>query len=254
MNTIYYNTMGHGPDMVLLHGWGFHSGVWETFLPLLTQHFRVTTIDLPGFGRTPLAGNILTIDVLVDSILKVAPKNAIYLGWSLGGLLAMNIAIHYPDRINHLITIASTPKFLAANDWPGMSVDVMETFANSLEKNHQSTLEQFVMLQFQGSNTDRSVIRKLKQQIRNTTPPTLRALTDGLMILKNTDLRNELKQIQCPQQYLFGRCDMIVPVAVAEQTKALTHRASIDVIPHTSHAAFLSHPQQCFDRIGEFLI
>lgn len=246
--------MNNKKNIILLHGWGFHSGVWEPFLPLLEKHYHTTCIDLPGFGKTPLPNKTLTLDLLVKNVLSTAPDKAIYLGWSMGGLVATKIAIDHPQRIEKLITISNTPKFLATNDWPGTSPKVLEKFATLLKKDRQTTLEQFATLQFQNSNTDQSVIKQLKALITNTTQPELRALTDGLTILKETDLRNKLKHIQCPQRYLFGQHDTIVPVAVAEKIKDLTHHASIKVIPKTSHAAFLSQPKQCLDLIQEFLI
>ncbi len=59
--TLYYDTYActgaagaQAPDLVLLHGWGLHSVVWDPVVPALLQHFQVTVIDLPGMGRSPL--------------------------------------------------------------------------------------------------------------------------------------------------------------------------------------------------------
>ena len=52
MPYIHTSTTGQGPDLVLLHGWGISSSIWEPVLPLLKPHFRVTTIDLPGIGKS----------------------------------------------------------------------------------------------------------------------------------------------------------------------------------------------------------
>ncbi|NNG13616.1 MAG: alpha/beta fold hydrolase, partial [Gammaproteobacteria bacterium] len=50
---LYSETIGHGPDLVLLHGWGAHSGVWAGMREALAENFSVTCIDLPGHGRSP---------------------------------------------------------------------------------------------------------------------------------------------------------------------------------------------------------
>ena len=239
--------------MILLHGWGFNKNVWKTFSPLLEQHETITNLDLLGFGDNVLHKKTLTLDTLVENVLKNAPEKANYCGWSLGGLVAMKIAIDYPERVDRLITISSTPKFLSTNDWPGMTPETMNQFAHSLKKDHQSTLEQFVTLQFQGGDTDRKIIRQLKQSVRNSKRPNTQALMDGLRILKNTDLRKQLKEIQCPQLYLYGRCDRLVPVEITEKIHSLSPNAKISIIPKISHAAFLSKPEICRDLIIEFL-
>src|SRR5271170_7944996 len=106
-------------NLVLLHGWGFNSTVWKTFLPYLENDFTVTALDLLGFGKNIHVDKTLTLDLLTENVLENSPQSAVFVGWSLGGLVAMNIAIHYPERISQLITLASTPKFVADRDWPG---------------------------------------------------------------------------------------------------------------------------------------
>ena len=241
-------------ELVLLHGWGFQSTVWHHFIPYLKPHFNITALDLLGFGNNPEMSKSINLDLLTKDVLKNAPHSAIFLGWSLGGLVAMNIAIHHPQRITHLITLASTPKFIADEHWPGMPSQLLEQFSHALQMDYYTTLQQFILLQFQGSHVDRHIVKSLQQQIAENPAPSAKALNDGLTILKDTDLRNQLADIQCPQLYLFGRCDTLVPAAVADKTKALTQHADTVVLPKVSHAPFLSNPQLCSQKIAAFLL
>ena len=61
-------------DLVLLHGWGMSSLVWDEILPELLENFRVTVIDLPGFGRSPIPGGEYDLDYLSKHVLNVAPR------------------------------------------------------------------------------------------------------------------------------------------------------------------------------------
>ncbi len=234
------------PALVLLHGWGFNSTIWGNFLPYLEKQFSVTTIDL-------LEQESLTLDSITSYILKNSPDKAVFLGWSLGGLIAMNIAINHPDRITKLIAIASTPKFVETESWPGMPSKLLNQFYDALKIDYKATLQQFVLLQFYGSDTDHSIIKNLKNQVTNGLTPSVQALEEALHILKETDLRNDLKKIKCPQLYLFGRCDTLVPADVAEAIKQLTTNATTEVLPKVSHAPFLSNPNLCAEKIGAFL-
>ncbi|MGB5339321.1 MAG: alpha/beta fold hydrolase, partial [Gammaproteobacteria bacterium] len=53
---LYTHTSGAGPDLLLVHGWGLHSGIWDGLAPLLEPHYRVTRMDLPGHGRSAWQG------------------------------------------------------------------------------------------------------------------------------------------------------------------------------------------------------
>ncbi|KAB2856246.1 MAG: alpha/beta fold hydrolase, partial [Anaerolineae bacterium] len=54
---LYRHTVGSGPDVVLLHGWGMHSGVWEDVVEALLDHHRVAVFDLPGHGYSRASGS-----------------------------------------------------------------------------------------------------------------------------------------------------------------------------------------------------
>ena len=237
------------PALILLHGWGFESTIWQPFIPYLADDFKVIALDLLGFGKNTVDNTTLTLDLLTEDVLTHVPDSAIFLGWSLGGLVAMNIAIHHPKRIKQLITIASTPKFIVDKNWPGMPLMLLQQFLQGLKMDYQATLQQFMLLQFQGGSNDRRLIRTLRQQVMDSPPPSAQALNDGLTMLKDTDLRADLMKIQCRQLYLFGRCDRLVPASIAEPLKSLTHKAAIEIVPKTSHAPFLSNPALCADLI-----
>ena len=126
-------------------------------------------------------------------------------------------------------------------------------FYDALKMDYKATLQQFALLQFQGSDTHRSTIRATKKLVSESTPPSERALQEGLDILKETDLRSQLTKIQCPQKYFFGRCDTLTPATVAEKIQSLTPHAEIEILEKLSHAPFLSNPALCAKKIEAFL-
>jgi pimeloyl-[acyl-carrier protein] methyl ester esterase len=107
---LYINTLGNGQDIVLLHGWGVNSAVFEPLKQALSE-YRVHYVDLPGFGNSdPIEGDIHD---WVAALATQLPDNAIWLGWSLGGLVATQVALTFPTKIKALITVASSPCFMA---------------------------------------------------------------------------------------------------------------------------------------------
>jgi pimeloyl-[acyl-carrier protein] methyl ester esterase len=82
---LHTETTGTGPELVLIHGWGLHGGIWEPLLPLLAPHFRVTVVDLPGHGNSEWQDSE-GLPAFADAVLASVPQQAAWLGWSLGGL------------------------------------------------------------------------------------------------------------------------------------------------------------------------
>lgn len=241
-------------DLVLLHGWGMSSLVWDAIMPELLENFRVTVIDLPGLGRSPVPGGDYTLDYLSKHVLAVAPKDAIWMGWSLGALIAMNIAIHHPERVRALISITSTPSFVAKKDWPyGMSAEEMDGFIALLNEDADGSLIRFLALQAKGSQTQREDIRKLKEMMYFHGLPAHQALRSGMTILRTADLRAGLANIRCPTLHLFGEHDHIVSARTAEGIKTLMPDASTIVMSNVSHIPFISDPDGFLKAIQGFL-
>ena len=117
-----------------------------TNIDTLSVQFRVHSVDLPGYGLSHEA-SADDLDDICRQVLAQAPKTAVYLGWSLGGLVATNIAVKHPERVNKLITLASSPKFAAEKGWRGIMPKVLTDFTEQLTNNFKLTIEGFMILQ-----------------------------------------------------------------------------------------------------------
>jgi len=204
---LYSRTIGTGPDLVLLHGWGFNSELFNDLIKQYKGQYRITMVDLPGHGRSnDIDGGL---DKWCDEIIKTLPKNPILLGWSLGGLLAIKIATKI--AISKLILVASTPNFIQANDWPyGIDDNNFRQFSDTLEINLSKGLKRFVSLQTQ----DKDQLKTLNQSI-DKFPASAKALNQGLEILLNTDLVDELNQLKIPIEVILGNHDTLVPYRIS---------------------------------------
>ncbi|GAB3529288.1 MULTISPECIES: pimeloyl-ACP methyl ester esterase BioH [Photobacterium] len=249
---LHWQTEGQGSDLVLIHGWGMNGAVWQQLLPLLTPHFRVHLVDLPGYGhsREHHAGNI---EEMAYQLLENSPESAIWLGWSLGGLVATQAAIQAPERVNALVTVASSPRFAAENTWRGIKPQVLNDFQRQLSDDFQLTVERFMALQAMGSPTARQDIKLLKQAVLSRPQPNPKALASGLQLLADVDLREQLDQISQPWLRLYGRLDGLVPVKVAAELDALAPRSERQVFAAASHAPFISHPEEFVKALRTFI-
>jgi pimeloyl-[acyl-carrier protein] methyl ester esterase len=169
---LYSNTQGIGTDLVLLHGWGFNSALFSHLVDAYKNQYRITLIDLPGHGRSANVDGGL--NEWCNEIIKILPNNPILLGWSLGGLLAINIANKI--KISQLILLASTPKFIKDNDWNyGIDANNFEQFSNTLQLDPTQGLKRFISLQ----TDNKTQLKSLKRSL-DTLPASPNALAQGL--------------------------------------------------------------------------
>jgi len=225
---LYSSTTGAGKDLVLLHGWGFNSDLFNNLINLYQDQYRITKIDLPGHGRSAdIAGGI---DNWCHEIIKILPENPILLGWSLGGLLAIHIATQI--KISRLILVASSPNFVQNNNWEfGIDADHFRQFSNTLEFNLSKGLKRFVSLQ----TKDKVQIKSLNQSI-DVLPASKNALNQGLKILLNTDLTQQFLALNIDKKIILGDKDTLVPSTIAHWYQ----QQSIDtIVLNTGHMPFL---------------
>jgi pimeloyl-[acyl-carrier protein] methyl ester esterase len=251
--TIYSQTTGSGPDLVLIHGWGLHGGIWDEFVPLLETDFRVTCVDLPGHGRSEWQGET-TLDAMVDALLDAVPHPAAWLGWSLGGLLASRAALRRPARVNALVMLASTPCFVRKPGWqPAMLPALLETFAADLQADYSRTLNRFLSLQVRGSVDANQALKTLRGKLLAHGEPSTAALQAGLDILRTADLREQVCRIHCPVMLLMGERDMLVPVGAGRESLHLFSAARLEVIKGAGHAPFIAQPEIVAGLVQHFL-
>jgi pimeloyl-[acyl-carrier protein] methyl ester esterase len=243
--TLKIRTVGMGPSLVLLHGWGVNSGVWQPITAQLEQYFSVTYVDLPGFGENyqvlPKSYDLMSLAI---SVASVVPENSVLVGWSLGGLVAQQIALHEPEKVSQLVLIATSPKFQKSDDWPGIEPTILQAFSQQLVKNLSKTIDRFLAIQAMGSDSAKSDIKKIKSSIEASPQADISALTAGLTILEQVDLRAELASLTMPVHWMLGRLDSLVPAKLNEYVQQrLPSNHSVTIFTHASHAPFISHTE-----------
>ncbi len=254
MNPPYHHTLGSGPDVLLLHGWGMHSGVWENVVEGLRDDYRITMLDLPGHGYSHASESAPTLEALTAAVLAVAPPRAAWVGWSLGGLAAQRAATIAPERVSRLVLVNSTPCFAQRPGWPhGIPLAVLQGFARELRQDYRAVLKRFIALEVHGSEHASAQLRRLKAMLFQRGEPDVTALEDGLAILEQADLRAQLPRIVCPTLLLMGQRDQLTPAAAGEAMRDLLPDARLHVFPRAGHAPFFSHLAEFVTRLRAFL-
>ena len=254
MSLLHTDTCGNGPDLFLIHGWGLHGGVWQPLIEALQDRYRLTVVDLPGHGYSPLPAGGFDLERLSQLLLDSAPANATWIGWSLGGMAALNAMLHWPQQIGKAVMVAAQPQFIQSPDWPNATPgNSLAMFTDSLVNHTEQTLKRFLGLQVRGSADEKAQLRNIRAMIDARPHPQAEALRLGLEILRSTNLRPRMGEIQRPLQLIFGGRDMLVPAAAAEAIHPLVPQARIDILPQAGHIPFLSHTDAFLHPLQEFI-
>lgn len=227
-------------SLVLFHGWGFDSQIWQPLMPELQREYEVIRVDLPGFGLT----SIMDWNQFKTELLLKLPLHFAVAGWSLGGLYATRLTIEAPERVTHLLNITSSPHFIADKDWGGISQGVFEHFYSTLSINKEKVLNDFIALQ----TNDKTLRFNLQKA------PNEQGLKQGLDVLKTWDLRHKLQHVSQPTCYLFGRLDRITPIVTMQAMERMYPHFKYHLFRHSAHMPFLSHSKLFLDLLREFII
>ncbi|MES1980984.1 MAG: pimeloyl-ACP methyl ester esterase BioH [Pseudomonadota bacterium] len=250
---LHVESHGSGIPLVMLHGWGMHGGIWEGVIPLLAQHFRVHTVDLPGYGASP-APTQYNLDTVVRQLMAHFTEPAAVCGWSLGGQVALRWAQLQPQQVDKLVLVASTPSFVQRSDWQwGMAAHVLLQFSQALAQDYEVTLKRFVALQMRGSEAERELLAETRRRLFSRGQPDAGALHAGLEILRDTDLRLMLPQLGQPALVIAGERDQLVPAGASAYLAQQLPQARLVSVKGAAHAPFLSHPQIFTQQITSFL-
>jgi len=251
---LHIEVRGQGPDVVLLHGWAMNSAVWGEFANQLAAHFRLHLVDLPGHGYSQDSTLTAELDTTVRLLTAALPRRAHWIGWSLGGTLALAAALRRPSVVDRLVLIAASPSFVASPAWPqGMPEPVFANFTRQLENDIETTLRRFLALQMLGFADAQARTRALAQACLTRPAATRESLEAGLTLLRATQLAEALPALEPATLLVQGDLDrLITPDSAREFARRLPH-AELAEITNAGHAPFVSHGGAVAQRIVEFL-
>ena len=267
---------GAGPTMVLVHGLGGSHANWLAVGPALAAHARVLAPDLPGFGRTPLAGRSAHVHAgvaLVDSLLDtVADGPAILVGNSMGGLITMMQAAACPEKVAGLVLVGpAQPRPRRALVDPAVAL----TFAAYV---FPGVGEQFVRWRAAWLGPERLVRQTLafccadptgvppevvaahvavareRQQMPWAHPAFLEAARSIFAILaRSRDMQAMVRRIAAPTLLIQGSEDRLVPLAAARALAALRPDWSLEVFERVGHVPQLEAPERFVATVAAWL-
>ena len=249
---------GRGKPLLCLHGWGMHSGIFAPMSTGLQAAHQLHLMDLPGHGHSLPIAKFDQLDMLAAQVKtyieQFAPEKINILAWSMGGLVGQWLAIHHPEMINKLVLVAGTACFENKPDWQhGIQPEVLQQFAAGLQRDYAATLDRFLALQFMGADEQKVQLRQARALIAGRPAPNINSLAQGLQLLANTDLREQVAQIRCPLLILSGERDKLIPSMATRWLAEKAKQANAVIFKGCGHAPFLSHQSLFMHYLQRFL-
>jgi 3-oxoadipate enol-lactonase len=250
---LYYEVHGSGEPLVLIMGYGAHGGQWLEIRDKLSKEYRVIVPDNRGTGRSDKPEIPYTTEMMMGDLVGLLDVLGIgvanVFGYSMGGQIAQEFALNYPNRLNSLILAATScggPRAVlpAAED---MALLFNPELLNmSVEEAVRTTLPLTWDKEFVEKN--RAVIdRYIATRCEYPTPPQAIKSHQNAIITLNT--YDRLPDIKAPTLVIGGTEDRIVPHANSKLLASRIPNAELVIIENATHGVFISDPTDKVSKI-----
>lgn len=223
--------------LVLLSGWGVDRRIWQTLEGYWPAPIEALAIDWPGYGDTPALPDNATLDQLASTMAKQLPSDAIWVGWSLGGLLAAALLDHLPPP-RGLILLGAGERFYSDD---GVTPSELASFRRAFARDPNATWRHFLRWQARGEPNARQAHRQLRGLLGDLPDANHRVLAQGLDWLATLDNAQGLHQAPCPVMRLIGENDPLVGSLAREKAS---------ILAHAGHCPMLSQPAQLAESLA----
>lgn len=248
-----YDIEGKGFPVVLLHGFCADSRLWEDFKQdLLEEHYRVVTIDLPGFGSSTVVPEV-SIAIYAEAVLAVLEEKklskVIVIGHSMGGYTALALAALAPERLKGIGLFHSHP--YADSDEKKEARHNQISFIH--RHGHQLYVKQLVPKLFPPTYAQTNPF-DLDKIIHRAARYPAEGIIEGLKAMANRpDYSEVLSSFLQPVLFIVGEEDEAVPKAASEQQLALPARASIHVLEKVGHMGMIEARRKTQLMVRQFV-
>ena len=240
--------------VVLLHGYLESMYVWDDFAPLLTPSVRVITVDIPGHGISEVKGEVHTMemvaDVLHEMLKSLEIERVTMVGHSMGGYVALAFCARYPEQLDGLVLLSSTPNPDTEAKRENRRREIALVRAG--KKDALARVAPEAGFAEQNRRRLRSYIDDLTECVHITEDDGIVALLGGMM--ERADQNEMLRKSAVPQLFILGKKDGYIPVEVAEEIVANHPQAQVAWLEESGHMGFIEEPETCAEALLKFVL
>jgi 3-oxoadipate enol-lactonase len=248
---IYWDEQGSGAPLVLISGLGTTSRAWYRSRPVFAKSYRTIALDNRGVGLSDVPAGIYSISLMASDVIAVlnaaGVPDAHVFGASMGGMIAQEMSLRYPDRVRSLIlgcTAAGGPH--AVQPGPEALQALMRLGMTPEESN--AGFAPFLY----DAGTPRERIDE-DMAIRLQWYPSALGYVGQLQGISAWEAYSRLSQISAPTLIIHGAADTLIPAANAGIIADRIAGAKLVLIPHAGHVFWTDQPEATHRAVLEFL-
>ncbi len=247
---IHYQTYGAGKSVVLLHGFLEQSKIWDDFIPLLKDKYRILTLDLFGHGASPSYAETHSMELYADAVAavmdEVGMKSAALIGHSMGGYISLALLERYPEKIERLLLMDSSSR-------PDSEKRLKERdqVLKIVGKHKKAFVQMGVSNLFaeQSKSKFKKELDWLIAEAMKMSPQAIQAAVRGMKIRK--DRTQFLKDFTGKKWIIAGEDDGLIPVESLREVAAETG-AELLVFPD-GHLSYIEQKSGVEKAVSDFL-
>jgi pimeloyl-ACP methyl ester carboxylesterase len=242
---LYFEEHGQGPPVVLIHGLAGDCSAWNAQIARLQEHYRVIAFDNRGAGRSSAPDYLYTTKLFADDTIGLLDSLEIsepahIIGRSMGGAIAQEIALAYPNRVRSMIITASFGKL------DSYGYQILDSINQVVEAQGYAPAAKIQSLFFFPPayfNEHRQEMTAFETALAETDRP-IHGYTNSTHACLVHDSLDRLPQVTCPTLVLAGGQDVLCAVGASQQIADLVPGCAIKIYEEASHFFLI----QCFEE------
>lgn len=249
---LYWEEQGSGDPLLLIMGLGYTHDMWHRTLPVVSEHYRTISFDNRGVGRSDVPPGPYPIPVMAADAAAVMDsagvERAHVFGISMGGMIAQEFALQYPDRVRSLILGCTSHGGREAVVADAEVIGTLMARGAMLAEDGIRAMIPFIY--------DRSTPRERIEEdleIRRRTFPTAQGYFAQVQGIFAYESFTRLSQLKVPTLVIHGESDRLVPPENGRRIARLIAGAKLVMIPNASHIFPTDQPDISHQAILEFL-
>ncbi len=252
---IYYKQQGRGIPIMLIAGLCSDSVSWLPVIFGLAKYFKVITIDNRGVGRSSKDNSNISIEDMTDdcadliNYLGLSP--VVVLGHSMGGMIAMDLSIRYPELVDKLILEATAPTMSNRNVY--MLQDWVTFLRNGMDK--KLWLRNMYYWIFSPSFFNDKVMLEqyIDMALRYRYPQSVNSFENQVIALSKFDCQNALSEIKANTLVVYGEQDLLFPAKETERMFDTICNMNSITIKNAAHSIHMDEPEVFVKNVVDFI-
>jgi len=252
---IYYEVHGEGPSLVLLQGFTRNTLMWNPIVEILKKEYQLILMDNRGSGRSQHPSPPYSIEMMAKDTTSLLDslniKEALFLGHSMGGAIALQISIDSPERVKKAIICSS---FAKVPETSLMQIDIVSNMAEAGIP-RELILQMVLPWHFSSKCLEASGAQEhlIKAMLKDPYPQKPEGFLGQGEALKSYNIVDKISQINCPFLIIVGEDDLYTPISCSKLLKEKIKMAQMKIIPHQGHMITEEVPELLCNEIKAFL-